>query len=444
MRKLWIRRKAVSTMIGGIIVLSLFLVALVAMILVSQQYDVYQGTVNKMSQKDIDRFSEDLQVPYPGVSWPPAETGVSCAGGNPSCDRFTLAINNLAGIGTQIARIYINSTKAGTLCSGPCVLDPATGSTNSTFRVSDSLINPSETNHVVDFWFASNRFDNETKTFSLVTTRGRIFSFTWPIPATKGANPTGSLYLGCLAINFDNLLVTYTSANHNTPPTPLAGGWLFPGSTNLIFYVRVSNICTDYVKLLDKSTFYGIQYTGAGTGASVAFYLAAPMSEGYHDQYFSSSWYIPTTRGNTYPGNTADGLAGNNVWGYNQTSADQPPGNCVNTITDLGGTPSNNPCYILPPAGKKGEQSLPTYLLFSATDPCYKSKPTCSGGQTQGNNFQGVIGGTYVIFLAMYWQCMGVGGGDATCSPNYEFGVTLPFITIQTCDPANKKLPYCT
>ena len=69
MIRLWIvrfrRRSAVSTMIGGIIVLTLFLTALGAMVLVSQQYDTYQQTVNFMSQKDIDRFSENLQVPYP-------------------------------------------------------------------------------------------------------------------------------------------------------------------------------------------------------------------------------------------------------------------------------------------------------------------------------------------------------------------------------------------
>ena len=68
MRKLWIRRKAVSTMIGGVIVLGLFLTALVSVVFVSQQYDQYQTQVSRMSQFDIQRLSEYLVANPPGLT----------------------------------------------------------------------------------------------------------------------------------------------------------------------------------------------------------------------------------------------------------------------------------------------------------------------------------------------------------------------------------------
>ncbi len=72
MRKLLTNRKAVSSMIGGIIILTLFLSALSMMVFISQQYDTYQSTVESMNQKDIGAFSENLAVgkdAYPGLEF---------------------------------------------------------------------------------------------------------------------------------------------------------------------------------------------------------------------------------------------------------------------------------------------------------------------------------------------------------------------------------------
>jgi hypothetical protein len=423
MRKLWFRRKAVSTVIGGVIVLSIFLMALVAMMFVSQQNDAYQSTVKQMAQKDIDRRAENLQIVYPGISFPPAATGINCAGAS-SCDQFTMIISNLAGIGTQVARIYISST---TDCSSLCILnrDTTTSPNASSFSSRDQFINPSEPNHAITFWLAAHTLTNETShQVSVATTRGRVFSFTWPFPPSGANAATGTLYLGCLAINFDDLLVTYTEfspTKHQRPAVPVAGGWLFPGADALIFYVRVSNICTASLVLLDKSTFYALQYTGAGSGASSAFYIVDPMDYSYCS-YFPSSLCMlgSTTTGNSYPNSQG------NVRAYNATQSACDP--------------SSNHCYSIPGAPSKGKQSPSVYVLFGATKPCFQTG--CSGGITAGNTFQGNIGGTYVVFLAIYWKCMSA--GDTTCSQNYEFGVTLPFITIQTCDPSGSKTPVCT
>ena len=62
------RRRAVSTMIGGLIILSLLLTALGTMVFVSQQNDQYQQSVNKMAQYDSQRSSENLVFNSPGLT----------------------------------------------------------------------------------------------------------------------------------------------------------------------------------------------------------------------------------------------------------------------------------------------------------------------------------------------------------------------------------------
>ena len=90
------RRKGVSTIIGGIIVLTLFLTALTAMMLVSQQFDSYQGVASDMSQYDIERFSENLVADFPGLAPP---TVVPCSG-SPSgnCNQYTMTLSNVGGL----------------------------------------------------------------------------------------------------------------------------------------------------------------------------------------------------------------------------------------------------------------------------------------------------------------------------------------------------------
>ena len=116
MRGMRARRKAVSSIIGGIIILTLILTALTAMVLVAQQYDTYQTVVNVMSQKDIDRSSEDIIAVYPGITGPQL---VSCGSGN-TCNQYNMSLSNLGGIGTQIVRVYINSTSG---CDNLCVFN---------------------------------------------------------------------------------------------------------------------------------------------------------------------------------------------------------------------------------------------------------------------------------------------------------------------------------
>ena len=62
------RRRAVSTIIGGLIILTLILTALGTMVFVSQQYDQYQQAVNQMAQYGDQAQSENLVADYPGLT----------------------------------------------------------------------------------------------------------------------------------------------------------------------------------------------------------------------------------------------------------------------------------------------------------------------------------------------------------------------------------------
>ena len=187
MRKLWTRRKGVSTMIGGIIILTLFLSALSVMVFISQQYDKYQSTVENVNRSDVDTVSENLVGVYPGiVGGVNTTTGLMC----PVPTGCSLLVSNEAGIGTEITRIYINSTYPNETiagCAYLCVFDEASVPTSFHFLQSSAFLNPAESSHQVTL------YTNSTlalpiglpglNSITLVTTRGRMFSFQYPFPS---------------------------------------------------------------------------------------------------------------------------------------------------------------------------------------------------------------------------------------------------------------------
>jgi len=191
-------------MIGGIIILTLFLSALSVMVFISQQYDTYQSTVETMNRKDIDAFSENLASVYPGLVNDTVATSSYCI---PFCYRYDLLISNEAATGTEIARIYINSTDprpyvAGEQgpsigCTNLCTFDPTDvpkpfdpNTSHGYFLATSAFVNPSEYRHEVIFYtnntytlpYSSGTYG--LNSIALVTIRGRMFSFQWPIPPT--------------------------------------------------------------------------------------------------------------------------------------------------------------------------------------------------------------------------------------------------------------------
>jgi hypothetical protein len=172
-------------MIGGLIILTLFLTALSVMVYISQQFDAYQTTAENMNQMDIQAFSENLAAVYPGIYQSNTVTGGGCTGG---CNTYTLLVSNEATIGTQIVRLYINSSVAPG-CTNLCVINLDAGPTPQPFTIQSStvFVNPSEFSHPVTFYLNSTvslPVAPGSNSVSIVTARGRGFAFQWPFPPT--------------------------------------------------------------------------------------------------------------------------------------------------------------------------------------------------------------------------------------------------------------------
>jgi hypothetical protein len=277
LRKLWIRRRAISTMIGGIIVLTLFLTALAAMVVVSQQYDTYQNVADKMSQKDIDRFSEKLIVNYPGLT--PAVCPSPCA-----LNQYDMSLANNGGVAINIAAVYINTTQyltanpTQTGCTlannGPCVLVKATSTpTSFSFSENDSYISAGEFNHTVRFWLPQNTLGTlpnvaftPSSSIWIVTTRGRVFSFQWPFPPVgQGSAGTGTplnIQTGSMKIAYTGTYNSQSDACHQETPLRLPG----PGGSYLWFV----NPWTT-VTVLQGTTFYVSVHTANTLGYPIDF-----------------------------------------------------------------------------------------------------------------------------------------------------------------------------
>jgi hypothetical protein len=441
MRKLWFRRKGVSTMIGGIILLIIFLAGLVFMAIVGQQYDVFQSTAAEMQQRQIDMYSENLLAAYPGVSNglgnpvpPPPATPlsfqVSC--GTTQCNNYTLTLNNL-GINAQIVRIYINSA---TVCSS-CILDPSATTTPTPyrFRVSDRMVNSGESSHFVVFWLPSNvllsscTISSPCKV-SVVTARGRVFSFLYPFPtvtAVSGAQGGGTgIYIGPLVITFQKALLTYTTGYQSLPIVPTGGGrgyWVIPSvsaNEGIILYVKIQ---TDVgvkhdVYLTPQTVFELMQFIGPG--AVNYFFLVAPISSGFCNKFYNA----------TYNNDIDCSLATyNNGLAAQHTAHTAPysgdPSSDVVAYAACGAPPStyNTTCqarYIIPKPNptqfKNHKRGSPVIVAFAVSGPSLGSNKL----QTTANFQSGAVVTSFLGLSYVYDNGTGL----------YLYGVTLPFIAL--------------
>jgi hypothetical protein len=132
---------------------------------------------------------------------------------------YNMTVSNLGPIGAQIARIYINSTGSGcTVNAGYCVLNPAAAPTAYAFNKYDAFLNPGEFSHIVRLWlpktvFLPNQTLTPSNTVSIVTTRGRVFTFQYPFPSAGPAEPgTGKTP----TIQTGSMRIAYNAANANS------------------------------------------------------------------------------------------------------------------------------------------------------------------------------------------------------------------------------------
>jgi hypothetical protein len=422
MRKLWIRRRGVSTMIGGMIILALFMTALTAMVLVNQQYDSYQTTVNRMQQNDANGFAENLR-PVPPALARSDQFSVSCAGGN--CNTYTMTMANI-GIGVQIARVYINSTGKG--CTSMCVLDASSSPSPNSFDASSRFLNPGETRSIT-LWLPGNAGNNVTlpdaypglNTVVLVTTRGRVFSFQWPLPppgpaggiSARGPGGTG-IYIGPLVISFQKALIAYTynsSGKINVPQGGTNGHWSIP-SPPLVIYVKIqTDIGTPYdVYLTAQAVLELAQFNSPGNVFS--FFIVAPIT--------------PTLCETFRKGDPEGDIVCNQAYGYNQTAGNNGDPNALKPYLPCDKTPYSS-CpnrYLIPRPNPKqllyGLRGDPVIVAFAAKTRSGDQPQPGTGGFSPGTSATSFLGLTYV-----YNDGTGV----------YTYALTLPFIAFCINDP---------
>ena len=206
------RRRAVSTIIGGLIILSLILTALGTMVFVSQQYDQYQQTDYMMAEFRDQGQSENLVANSPGLQANPAWSG--CGG----CNMYNMSLSNLGGVGVQIARIYITSTGSG--CTTLCILNPLSTTATSTsyaFKQSTQFLNPGEVNHAVLLYLPGSvslpSAYPPPNTIAIVTSRGNVFSFQWPFPFQMGGQSQSAFSAGTVKVAYQGGSPGYDSKN---------------------------------------------------------------------------------------------------------------------------------------------------------------------------------------------------------------------------------------
>jgi hypothetical protein len=226
------RRRAVATIIGGLIILSLILTALGTMVFVSQQYNQYQQVASKMAQYENQAQSENLVANYPGLTANLAWSG--CGG----CNMYNMSLSNVGGVGVQIVRIYITSTVSPGCTISPtvslgCILNPSSStptSTSSAFQQSKQFLNAGEVNHAVLLYLPCTSSSNcyslpsgaaNENTILIVTSRGNVFSFQWPFPIQVGGQSQAAFSAGIVKVAYQGTSPGYDSKNE---PGPVAGG----------------------------------------------------------------------------------------------------------------------------------------------------------------------------------------------------------------------------
>jgi len=219
------RRRAISTIIGGLIILSLILTALGTMVAISQQYNQYQQTAEKMGQYEDQESLEKIAVNSPGLA---TVTSTTTSGWGSGCvstyNCYNMSLSNLSGVGIQIVRLYINSTGSG--CTTPCVLNPSQTIAADSFNLANQYINPGEVNHAVVLALPNTITLPDPNpavpenTIIIVTSRGNVFSFQWPVPLQVYGQSQSAFSSGTMKIAYAGS----GSGSFDSKNEPAAGG----------------------------------------------------------------------------------------------------------------------------------------------------------------------------------------------------------------------------
>ncbi len=315
-RRLARSKRGMSTIFGGLFFIILILMGFNLMLWVFIQQDSYNSVIANMSQSDQQAVSENIIPQQPGAQNFTGSTGI-CGG----CG-FNIAVNNNGGSAVTLSRIYITQCTgsvqcpggtASSLCAGsaaPCILNPL-GTTADPSCSSCSFTNgniPAGVTRQLIAVSGLNINDGGIYRIILASSRGRLYSFAypWQAPPITIINNQASVFtlnIGPLSIAFDFNSFNFTrGAQTQSQPA-----WVLPDKTQIILWVRVSNIVTDPVTINVQSGLLLQQYTGSQAG-STAFFIVnsnsvCPTPTGNPPSCTGITAYTPIT----IPGATSAG-----------------------------------------------------------------------------------------------------------------------------------------
>ncbi len=226
-RKFIRAKKGMSTIFGAVFFIILILMGFNILVWSFIQNDAYNIVATSMRLRDQQANAENLAPVAPGAT--PINS-----------NSFNIIVNNLGGAAVTITRIYIVNVSPtnSAQCSGtgPCIVDPNPGTSNCAGNgicyFTNANIRAGENNHNIPVTgLAIN--DGSGYAVGLATTRGRLFSFSypWPVP------PTNSTQHGALDVKFDVNSFNFTRGSQ----TVSQPAWTLPIQQNVVFWVKITN-----------------------------------------------------------------------------------------------------------------------------------------------------------------------------------------------------------
>ena len=260
------RDRAVSTVIAGLIMLTLILSALGTMVFVSQQYAQYQQIASQMSQYRSQQLSENLIINSPGLAML-SSAGSWGSGCVTTYNCYNITVSNLSSIGVQVVRIYINSTgPTGSGCNPTlCILGPSSSIASYAFSGGNQFLNPGELNHAIVLALPlAVVLPNPTpavsqNTVMLVTARGDVFAFQWPFQLQIYGQSQSAFSSGIMKVAYQKISSSgYDSINE---PGPVAAG---SGGTVSASYCHNEPVANYPAPSYDAEKLSGISGVGDG------------------------------------------------------------------------------------------------------------------------------------------------------------------------------------
>jgi hypothetical protein len=256
--RLFKSRQGLSTVIGGIFVVLITVSSLNAIFWMLVQQETLREVTEQMNRLDTERFSENLEFGNPAlVNFTSSEAGYE----------FDVVVSNVGGVGVKVARIYIYSNSSDLLT----VLDEQESPTVP--GITNNFLDSGELEKRIHVKTDRNLNDGALYTVKLVTERGRIFT-------AEYQRSTSAVWASQVNLGPIRLDLTYTSVNYTSPSqTTPAPGWVVPGATPLVWYVKLTNIGPYELKLLKQSVFYAMEFKESGNPVPEAFFIVSPLTD---------------------------------------------------------------------------------------------------------------------------------------------------------------------